>query len=75
MSRGPLELGITQVSDVLANKGVIMRSAPDGVQMKTVYAAALVSRAAEPALARELLARYSGDAARVLLREAGYEAG
>jgi molybdate transport system substrate-binding protein len=69
-------MGITQVTEILPNKGVTYAGPlPPEHQMKTVYSAALVSGAAEPALARELLARYSGDAARVLLREAGYEAG
>ena len=75
-SGGAADMGITQVTEILPNKGVTYAGPlPAEHQMKTVYSAALVSRAAEPALARELLARYSGDAARVLLREAGYEAG
>ena len=70
------DMGITQVTEILPNKGVAYAGPlPPEHQMKTVYSAALVSRAAEPRLARELLARYSGDAARALLREAGYEAG
>jgi molybdate transport system substrate-binding protein len=75
-SGGDADMGITQVTEILPNKGVTYAGPlPAEHQMKTVYSAALVSRAAEPALARELLNRYSGDAARVLLREAGYEAG
>jgi molybdate transport system substrate-binding protein len=75
-SGGAADMGITQVTEILPNNGVTYAGPlPAEHQMKTVYSAALVSRAAEPALARELLNRYSGDAARVLLREAGYEAG
>lgn len=71
----PSDMGITQVTEILPNKGVAYAGPlPPEHQMKTVYSAALVSRAAEPRLARELLERYSG-AARALLREAGYEAG
>ncbi len=70
------DIGITQVTEILPNKGVTYAGPlPPEHQMKTVYSAALVVRAAEPRLARDLLARYSGDAARALLREAGYEAG
>jgi molybdate transport system substrate-binding protein len=70
------DLGITQVTEILPNKGVTYAGPlPPGHEVKTVYSAALVARAAEPALARDLLSRYSGDAARALLREAGYEAG
>lgn len=70
------DMGITQVTEILPNKGVTYAGPlPPEHQMKTVYSAALVARAAEPALARSLLARYSGEAARALLREAGYEAG
>ena len=75
-SGGASNMGITQVTEILPNNGVrYLGPLPPEHQMKTVYSAALVSRAAEPALARDLLSRYSGDAARALLREAGYEAG
>jgi molybdate transport system substrate-binding protein len=70
------DMGITQVTEILPNKGVTyVGPLPAEHQMKTVYSAALVVRAPEARLARDLLARYSGDAARALLREAGYEAG
>jgi molybdate transport system substrate-binding protein len=70
------DLGITQATEILPNKGVrYVGPLPPEHQVKTVYSAALVSKAAEPALARNLLSRYSGDAAGALLREAGYEAG
>jgi molybdate transport system substrate-binding protein len=70
------DMGITQVTEILPNKGVTyVGPLPPGHEVKTVYSAALVSKAAEPALARDLLSRYSGDAAGAWLREAGYEAG
>jgi molybdate transport system substrate-binding protein len=70
------DMGITQVTEILPNEGVAYAGPlPAEHQMKTVYSAAVVSRAAEPRLAGELLARYSGDTARAWLREAGYEAG
>jgi molybdate transport system substrate-binding protein len=69
-------MGITQATEILPNKGVrYLGPLPAEHQVKTIYSAALVARAAEPALAHDLLSRYSGDAARALLREAGYEAG
>jgi molybdate transport system substrate-binding protein len=70
------DMGITQATEILPNKGVrYLGPLPPEHQVKTIYSAALVARAAEPALARDLLSRYSGSAARALLREAGYEAG
>ena len=75
-SGGAADIGITQVTEIVPNKAVtFVGPLPPEHQVKTVYSAALVSQAVEPALARELLARYSGDTARALLREAGYEAG
>jgi molybdate transport system substrate-binding protein len=69
------DMGITQVTEIVPNKGVTyVGPLPPGHEAKTVYSAALVAKAAEPALARDLLSRYSGDTARTWLREAGYEA-
>jgi molybdate transport system substrate-binding protein len=69
------DLGITQVTEILPNQGVrYLGPLPDVFQMKTVYSAGLATRAQEPALAREFIARFTGPGARDLLREAGYEA-
>lgn len=73
-SGGPRDLGITQVTEILPNKGVTYAGPlPDEFQAKTVYSAGLASEAREPGLARNFLARFEASAARVLLIEGGYE--
>lgn len=73
-SGGPHDLGITQVTEILPNKGVTYAGPlPDEFQAKTVYSAGLASEAREPGLARNFLARFEASAARVLLIEGGYE--
>jgi molybdate transport system substrate-binding protein len=67
-------LGITQVTEILPNKGVAYAGPlPDEFQMKAIYSAAMAAQAAEPELARDLIARFTGASARTMLAEAGYE--
>lgn len=67
-------LGITQVTEILPNKGVHFAGPlPDEFQMKTVYAAGVASHAAEPGLAQEFVKRFAASSVRGLLTEAGYE--
>jgi molybdate transport system substrate-binding protein len=67
-------LGITQATEILANKGVTYAGPlPHDHQAKTVYSAAVASAATEPALARDFVSRYSDATGRAWLREAGYE--
>jgi molybdate transport system substrate-binding protein len=71
-SGGDRDLGITQVTEILPNKGITYAGPlPEAFQMKAVYSAGVASRATEPGLAAELIGRFS--AARKLLVEAGYE--
>ncbi|HYH42301.1 MAG TPA: substrate-binding domain-containing protein [Burkholderiales bacterium] len=73
-SRDAGELGITQVTEIVPNKGVTYAGPlPEAFQMKTVYSAGLAQNAAEPALARDFIARYTGPAAEALLGDAGFE--
>ena len=68
------EIGITQVTEILPNKGVAYAGPlPDEFQMKTVYSAGVATRASEPALARDFISRFASPASRGLLVEAGYE--
>ena len=68
------DLGITQVTEILPNKGVAyVGPLPDEFQMKTVYSAGVASHAPEAELARDFLERFSGGAARTMLANAGYE--
>lgn len=73
-SRAPFEMGITQITEILANPGVTyVGPLPGDLQVRTVYSAGLGARTAEPAAAREFIARLTGPSARPILAKAGYE--
>lgn len=73
-SSGRNEVGITQITEILANKGVTYAGPlPGDLQVKTVYSAGLAARAAEPGMARDFIARLTSPAARNMLALAGYE--
>jgi molybdate transport system substrate-binding protein len=68
----PQDLGITQVTEILPNRGVTYAGPlPEPFQMKTVYSAGIASRAQEPQLARDFVGLFQN--ARTLLIDAGYE--
>jgi molybdate transport system substrate-binding protein len=71
---GAGELGITQNTEILPNKAVTFAGPlPDEFQMKAIYSIGVAAKAAEPALAREFVARFRAESAKALLKEAGYE--
>jgi molybdate transport system substrate-binding protein len=73
-SGSPDELGITQVSEILPNKGVTFAGPlPDAYQMKAVYSAGIAANASDPRLANDFVQRFATAAARALLAQAGYE--
>jgi molybdate transport system substrate-binding protein len=73
-SSGQLEVGITQNTEIKANKGVAYVGAlPDELQMKTMYSAGLCARATDAEAARAFIARLTGPANRAALAAAGYE--
>lgn len=73
-SQGTLEVGITQNTEIKANKGVTyVGPLPDELQMKTTYSAGLCARAQDPEAAKSFLARLTGPANRPALEAAGYE--
>jgi molybdate transport system substrate-binding protein len=75
-SRGQLEVGITQNTEIKANRGVTyVGPLPDELQMKTIYSAGLCARAQDPEAARAFVARLTGPANRPALAAAGYEFG
>ena len=73
-SHGHMELGITQTTEILANKGVTHAGPlPAALQMKTVYSAAVATGARNPAAARQFITGLTDPAARPMLEAAGYE--
>ena len=68
------EIGITQITEILANKGVTYAGPlPGDLQSKAVYSAGLALRAAQAGAARAFIARLTGSSARPILAKAGYE--
>lgn len=73
-STGTHEIGMTQVSEILANKGVTyVGMFPDQHQIKATYSVALAAGAASPELARDFIARLAAPSFRDRLKAAGYE--
>ncbi|MEK6592293.1 MAG: substrate-binding domain-containing protein [Pseudomonadota bacterium] len=73
-SSGSLEMGITQVTEILPNAGVkLAGQLPDALQMKAVYSAGLGARAANADVAKAFIARLVAPGARPVLAAGGYE--
>ncbi|MBM3357835.1 MAG: ABC transporter substrate-binding protein [Betaproteobacteria bacterium] len=73
-SAEPRAIGITQITEILANNGVShVGPLPAELQMKTVYTAGLAAQAPAPEAAREFISRLVAPAARPMLAEAGYK--
>lgn len=68
-------VGCTQVTEILYTPGVTLVAAlPTEFELATMYTAAVASGAAQPELARRLVALLSGAASRALRFEGGFEA-
>ena len=75
-SSGLLEMGITQITEIVANKGVtLVGPLPAEVQNIAVYSAGLAVRAAHPEESREFIRRLTGFNAQPLLSAAGFDVG
>jgi molybdate transport system substrate-binding protein len=75
-SSGLLEMGITQITEIIANKGVtLVGPLPPEVQNIAVYSAGLAARSAHPERAKELIRRLTGFNAQPLLSAAGFDIG
>ena len=75
-SSGLLEMGITQITEIVANKGVkLVGPLPAEVQNIAVYSAGLAARSAHPERAKELIRRLTGFNAQPLLSSAGFDVG
>jgi molybdate transport system substrate-binding protein len=73
-SRGTLEAGITQITEILANPGVNYAGPlPGNLQVMTVYSAGVAARAQNPNGAQDFIARLTAPIARTMLARAGYE--
>jgi molybdate transport system substrate-binding protein len=74
VSTGLLEIGITQITEILPIRGVTyVGPLPEELQMRTVYSIGVASNAPNPDAAREFLARALAPSARPMLKAAGYE--
>jgi molybdate transport system substrate-binding protein len=75
-SSGLLEIGITQITEIVANKGVtLVGPLPAEVQNIAVYSAGLATRSAHPERAKELIRRLTGFNAKPVLSAAGFDVG
>jgi molybdate transport system substrate-binding protein len=73
-STGKNEIGITQVTEILPNKGVTLAGQlPEELQSKATYSAGLAACAANPELARDFIARLVSPDSRKVRLDAGYE--
>jgi molybdate transport system substrate-binding protein len=73
-SGGTREMGITQITEIVPNKGVTLAGPlPGELQAKTVYSAGLIARARQSEAAEAFLARLTSPASRPILTAAGYE--
>jgi len=69
----PGAVGCTQVTEILYTPGVsLLDVLPESLGLSTVYTAAVCTRAAQPQLARELIATLAGEAAAQLRRDGGF---
>jgi len=75
-SDGLLEMGITQVTEILANPGVtLVGPLPGPVQNMAVYTAGVAVRSAHPERSREFIRRLTGFSAQPILCAAGFVVG
>ena len=73
---GALEMGITQITEILANKGVaLVGPLPPEVQNVAVYAVGLAAGASDPERAKEFIRRLTGFGAQPVLSAAGFDVG
>lgn len=75
-STGMLEMGITQITEIAANKDVtLVGPLPSEVQSIAVYSAGLAARSAHPERSREFIRRLTGFNAQAVLSAAGFDVG
>ncbi len=73
-AHGSRAIGCTQASEILYTEGAILVGAlPDGFELATDYAAAVTSRATDPAAASRFVSLLTGNSSRALRLKAGFE--
>jgi molybdate transport system substrate-binding protein len=74
VAAGEAEIGITFTSELAPTPGVkVAGTLPADIQLPTIYAAGVVSNAANPAAARALIGALAGAEGRAALKKAGLE--
>lgn len=67
-------VGCTQVTEILYTEGVqLVAALPPEFELATVYTAAVCSRAAEPELAKKLVAMLGGEGSKEVRQKGGFE--
>jgi len=75
-SSGTLEMGITQITEIVANNGVMLAGPlPAELQNIAVYSAGLAARSSHPERAKEFIRRLTGFNAQAVLSAAGFDVG
>jgi len=75
-STGTLEIGITQITEIIANRGVtLVGPLPPELQNIAVYSVALAAHSAHPERSKEFIRRLTGFNAQVVLSAAGFDVG
>ena len=73
-STGMLEMGITQITEIIANRGVtLVGPLPPGLQNIAVYSVGLAAHSAHPERAQEFIRRLTGLDAHAVLSTAGFD--
>jgi molybdate transport system substrate-binding protein len=71
--RVPGAIGCTQLTEILWVQGVeLVAPLPRALQVPTVYACGIATRAADPAAAKAFVARLAGEGAAAVLAQAGF---
>jgi molybdate transport system substrate-binding protein len=73
-STGTLEMGITQITEIMANRGVtLVGPLPPELQSIAVYSVGLAAHSAHPEWAQEFIRRLTGVNAHAVLSAAGFD--
>lgn len=75
-SKNALEMGITQITEIVANKGVrLVGPLPPDLQNIALYAVGLAVHSAQPEQSKEFIRRLTGFNAQAVMSAAGFDVG